>query len=80
VDSLGWTYYQMGMIPEALAQMERAVTLVGDDPVIFEHLGDVRFKAGQTELAIEAWRRALAISPDNAALKQKIDDAQRPAP
>jgi len=57
--------------------MERAVTLVGDDPVIFEHLGDVRFKAGQIEPAIEAWRRALAINPDNAALKQKINDAQQ---
>jgi predicted TPR repeat methyltransferase len=70
----------MGMIPEALAQMERAATLVSDDPVVSEHLGDVRFKAGQVEGAIEAWRRALALTPDNAALKQKIEDAQRLAP
>ena len=80
VDSLGWAYFQKGMIPEALAQMERAASLVSDDPVILEHLGDVRLKAGKAELAVEAWRKALAITPDNAALKQKILDAQKPAP
>ena len=80
MDSLGWAYFKKGMIIEALAQMERAATLVSDDPVILEHLGDVRLKAGQTELAVDAWRKALAITPDNNALKQKLLDAHKPAP
>ena len=54
VDSLGWAYFQKGMIPEALEQMERAASLVSDDPVILEHLGDIRLKAGKTE---RPWRR-----------------------
>jgi predicted TPR repeat methyltransferase len=60
--------------------MERAAALVIDDPVILEHLGDVRLKAGLTEPAVEAWRKALAITPDSATLKQKLLDAQKPAP
>jgi hypothetical protein len=33
-----------------------------------------------TEPAVEAWRKALAITPDSAALQQKILDARKPAP
>jgi predicted TPR repeat methyltransferase len=68
------------MIPEALVQLERAASLVSDDPVILEHLGDVRLKAGTIDLALDAWRKALAISPDSVSLKQKILDAQKPLP
>jgi tetratricopeptide (TPR) repeat protein len=73
LDSLGWAYYQKGMIAEALPQMERAASLVSDDAVILEHLGDVYLKAGRGREAVEAWRRALTIAPDNAALKEKIE-------
>jgi cytochrome c-type biogenesis protein CcmH/NrfG len=41
--------------------------------VILEHLGDVYLKAGRGREAAEAWRRALTIAPDNAALKEKIE-------
>jgi len=64
------------MIPEALAQIERAAVLVSDDPVILEHLGDIRLKTGKTEQALDAWRKALAITPNSAVLKKKILDAE----
>ncbi|MBI3356905.1 MAG: tetratricopeptide repeat protein, partial [Nitrospirae bacterium] len=38
VDSLGWAFYKSGLLAEALTEIKRAVALVGDDPVIYEHL------------------------------------------
>ena len=39
VDSLAWAFFKKGLLSEALVEMKRAVALVGDDPVIYEHLG-----------------------------------------
>ena len=41
VDSLGWVLFRRGQIEEARKQLERAAALPdGDDPVIWDHLGD----------------------------------------
>ncbi|HEY6073031.1 MAG TPA: tetratricopeptide repeat protein, partial [Anaerolineales bacterium] len=39
VDSLGWAFFKSGQLGEALTEIKRAAALVGDDPVIYEHLG-----------------------------------------
>jgi len=44
VDSLGWAFYKSGQFNEALIEIKRAVALVGDDPVIYEHLGEIYAK------------------------------------
>ena len=42
VDSLGWVLFRRGEIEAARKELERATTLPdGDDPVIWDHLGDV---------------------------------------
>jgi len=39
VDSLGWAYYKLGQYPEAVKDLERAVSLKPGDPVIKRSLG-----------------------------------------
>ena len=56
VDSLGWAYFKSGMLTEALAELKRAAALVGDDPVIYEHLGDIYAKMATIE-----YDKALAL-------------------
>jgi len=47
IDSLGWAYFQKGMIEEALVELEKAVKLEPDEPEIKGHLETVRKKLGR---------------------------------
>ncbi|MDK2743640.1 MAG: tetratricopeptide repeat protein [Nitrospira sp. BO4] len=72
VDSLGWAFYKSGMLAEALTEIKRAVSLVGDDPVIYEHLGEIYMKQQKTADAREAWLHSLEIDPSNEKLLQRF--------
>lgn len=72
VDSLGWAFYKSGLLAEALSEIKRAVTLVGDDPVIFEHLGEIYVKQQNLSDAREAWLHSLELDPSNEKLLQRF--------
>jgi len=74
VDSLGWALYKVGRIEEALEMMQRAVALVSDDPVIYEHLGEIFLLREEHEKAREAWIHSLQLDSTNEALKQRFRD------
>lgn len=44
----------------------------GPSAEIYDHAGDIYFRCGDVDRAIEYWRRALAIEPDNKLIKKKI--------
>ncbi len=73
VDSLGWAYYRMGELDSARVELERALDLSGEDPVILEHLGDVQTARQDRPEALRRYGRALELDPDNAALKRKLE-------
>ena len=66
VDSLGWTYYQLGRHEQARGYLERAARLEPADATLQEHLGDVYVALGQNDRAREAYRRALELGEDHA--------------
>jgi len=72
VDSLGWAFFKSGMLNEALAELKRAAALVGDDPVIYEHLGDIYAKQQNLSDAREAWLHALELDPSNNKLMERF--------
>ena len=75
VDSLGWAYYKLGQIEEAVIELERAVELRPGDPTINDHLGDAYWKAGRQLEATFQWQHALALDPpegDIDRIKQKL--------
>jgi len=74
VDSLGWALYKSGMLPEALKEIQRAVAIVGDDPVIYEHLGEIYARQQNMLEAREAWMRSLELDPSNEKLAQRFRD------
>jgi len=39
---------------------------------IYDHAGDIYFMTGEKEKAIEFWKEALALDPENKRIKQKI--------
>jgi tetratricopeptide (TPR) repeat protein len=83
VDSLGWTYYQLGRNEQARGFLERAARLEPADATLQEHLGDVYVALGENDRAREAYRRALELGDhmetDHAAtdkLRHKLDSLQ----
>ncbi|MDZ7883129.1 MAG: tetratricopeptide repeat protein [Mycobacterium sp.] len=47
VDSLGWAFYKLGRIDDAVATLEHAVLLRPNDAEINDHLGDAYWMAGR---------------------------------
>ena len=72
VDSLGWLYFKQGKIQEALKELERAGSLM-EDPVIYDHLGDVYFKTGDNANAKLSWQKSLKLDPKQDKIKEKIE-------
>jgi tetratricopeptide (TPR) repeat protein len=72
VDSLAWALFKSGLFTEALTEMKRAVALAGDDPVLYEHLGDIYAKQRNLSEAREAWLHALELDPSNSKLMDRF--------
>ncbi len=72
VDSLGWALFKVGRVDEALRELKRAVELINDDPVIFEHLGEIYLMQRRREKAQQAWIRSLALDPENEKLIRRF--------
>ncbi len=54
--------------------MKRAVVLVGDDPVIYEHLGEIYLKQQLVTEGREALLHSLELDPSNDKLMQRFRD------
>jgi tetratricopeptide (TPR) repeat protein len=72
IDSLAWALYKSGMLTEALTELKRAVALAADDPVLYEHLGDVYATQRNLSEARESWLRALELDPSNSKLMDRF--------
>lgn len=72
IDSLAWAFFKSGLLSEALTEMKRAVALIGDDPVLYEHLGDIYAKQRNLSDAREAWLHALELDPSNNKLMDRF--------
>jgi tetratricopeptide (TPR) repeat protein len=62
LDSLGWVLFRRGTLDEARQQLEKAVTLAdGDDPVLWDHLGDTYAKLNEAARARASWQKAVEL-------------------
>lgn len=64
IDSLGWVFYRLGRLDEAVEQLERAASIHPFNAVIVDHLGDAYWDSGRHREAIVQWRRALEETDD----------------
>jgi predicted Zn-dependent protease len=71
LDSLAWIQYKKGQIKLAIATQKRALELVGDDPVMREHMGDMLWKNEQQDEARNEWQRAIKLKHENPAMLRK---------
>lgn len=71
IDSLGWVYFRLGRLDDALRELKRALT-ISKDPVIYEHLGDVYYELGMKEEAMAQWEKSLQLGPQNETLRRRL--------
>lgn len=71
VDSLGWVLFRKGKLDEAKKELEKASLLPHgeDDPVVWDHLGDVYYKLKQPGQAVESWKKAMGLYEQGARRK-----------
>lgn len=74
LDTLGWIHYRKGKFEEALDELLRAAqNLTRPDPIVFEHIGDAYAKLNRVPPALDFWQKAMALSPGNKLLAEKIE-------
>jgi tetratricopeptide (TPR) repeat protein len=63
LDSLGWVLFRRGRPDEARGLLEKASALRGgmDDPVVWEHLGEVYLRVKEPRRALAAWQKAVTL-------------------
>ncbi|MFL5341466.1 MAG: tetratricopeptide repeat protein, partial [Gemmataceae bacterium] len=63
LDSLGWVLFRRGKLAEARDWLEKSAALPGgkDDPTVWDHLGDVHFRLGDSPRAKAAWTKAAGL-------------------
>lgn len=76
LDTIGWVYFKLGDYDKAEYYIKKAVEIGGERPVILEHLGDVIFKKGNKDYALELWQKAYELDNSNNELKQKIEKGE----
>jgi len=70
-DTYGWILYQKGNYPEALIWIQLAMDK-SPSPDVADHLGDVHFRLGNMEKAIEYWKKARDLGLEGSVIESKI--------
>lgn len=71
LDSLGWVYYRMGRLQDALKLLQQAFE-VFPDAEIAAHLGEVHWALDDKQTAKDIWKKALEKTPDSEIIKDTL--------
>lgn len=73
LDTYAWVLFARKEYVEAQAYIERAIA-AADEPSaeLFDHAGDIYYFNHNPEKALEYWKKALELEPDNALIKRKV--------
>ncbi len=80
LDTLAWILFKQGKYDDALtyqrAAVEKSIENEDISPELYSHLGDILFHCAQPQEALDAWKKALELSPDDTLLKKKVRQKQ----
>jgi tetratricopeptide (TPR) repeat protein len=80
IDTLGWVQFRMGDFRQARANLQRAVSLLPDNPQLQYHLGMVLARLGEHEGAVGALEKAVIDGADYPGIDEAraaLADLQR---
>lgn len=80
LDTYGWILFQQGAYTAAKIYIENAIKNSEDDELsseVLEHYGDVLYKVGEHEKALEQWKKAKAFGDsESKTLDKKIETGE----
>lgn len=78
IDTYAWVFFQKGNYSLAKFYIESAISNSGErSPDIIEHYGDILYKTGDAERAVQQWKKALEMKEageNTMMLKKKIEN------
>jgi tetratricopeptide (TPR) repeat protein len=75
LDTHAWVLYKMGNYSEAKIKIDEAIKSGGiNNAIIWEHKGDIEFKLGNSQEALNCWDKAKSIGKGSDFLDKKISD------
>ena len=73
LDTYAWILFQMSDFTGARDWQDKAIKAGGDKSgTILEHYGDILFKLGKKDDAVEYWKKAKALGTDSGTIDRKI--------
>lgn len=74
LDTYAWIYYKKKDYTQAKDLIDRALSLEGENAQadVLGHAGDIYYMNGLPDEALEFWKRALELDPDNVLLQKKV--------
>lgn len=75
LDTYAWILFKLERYQDALYYITKAIENGGvDSEVVVEHYGDINYRVGNKEKAIELWKLAKEMGNTSKDLKQKIEN------
>ncbi len=76
MDTYGWIMYKKGNYKKAGEYIEKAIQKEEQEAsgTLWDHLGDIDYKLGDKDKALENWKKAKELGADNPNLDKKIAD------
>lgn len=76
LDSYAWVMYKKGKYKNALKYQLKALEDDVEDPILFEHMGDIYEALEKPALAKEFWNKALELDPENKTINEKLSKSK----
>ncbi|WP_430973075.1 tetratricopeptide repeat protein [Sunxiuqinia rutila] len=77
LDTYAWVLFQRENYQLAKFYIESAISNGGaENSVLLEHYGDILYKLGETDKALENWKKAHALGEGTEVLEQKIKESR----
>ena len=71
--SLGTASQEIGEFVEAISYYQRALSLKGNITLILNAMGECYLQLGETESALQAWKKSLESNPKQEDIKKRIE-------
>jgi Flp pilus assembly protein TadD len=75
IDSLAWVYYRKGLYEKAEELFEKIKDY--NDPVVCEHIGDVKLKLNKIQEAYQYYSKSLKLNLKNKNVKKKLKEIKK---
>lgn len=77
IDTHAWILYLKGDWQKALEEQLQAITLAEEQGMVistefYDHLGDIYYRLGQVDEAVDNWKKALELKPGDEDIQNKV--------